>query len=196
MAQDTRIEKDSMGEMTVPAHALWGASTQRAVENFPVSGYRFGRRFIRALGLIKQSAAIVNGELGVVDKDKTELIAKAAEDVIEGKLDKHFVCDIFQTGSGTSTNMMEGQAKLWGEIKDGILDSNWKAAEKSAWLLAEVSNVNQYQHEAADYKGWAKQMSDQCVELAGVLKKKDAAKSRDLVSKIGNTCSECHNKYK
>jgi len=105
MAQDTRIEKDSMGEMTVPAHALWGASTQRAVENFPVSGYRFGRRFIRALGLIKQSAAIVNGELGVVDKDKTELIAKAAEDVIEGKLDKHFVCDIFQTGSGTSTNM-------------------------------------------------------------------------------------------
>ena len=105
MAQDTRIEKDSMGEMTVPAHALWGASTQRAVENFPISGYRFGRRFIRALGLIKQSAAIVNGELGVVDKDKTELIAKAAEDVIEGKLDEHFVCDIFQTGSGTSTNM-------------------------------------------------------------------------------------------
>ena len=105
MAQDTRIEKDSMGEMTVPAHALWGASTQRAVENFPISGYRFGRRFIRALGLIKQSAAVVNGELDIVDKSKTELIAKAAEDVIEGKLDEHFVCDIFQTGSGTSTNM-------------------------------------------------------------------------------------------
>ncbi len=93
-------------------------------------------------------------------------------------------------------HMMEGQGKLWGEIKDGILDSNWKAAENSAWLLAEVANVNQYQHEAADYKAWAKQMSDQCVELAGTLKKKDAAKSRDLVSKIGNTCSECHNKYK
>jgi len=105
MAQETRIEKDSMGEMTVPAHALWGASTQRAVENFRVSGYRFGRRFIRALGLIKQAAAEVNAELGVVAKDKTEQIAKAAQDVIDGKLDDHFVVDIFQTGSGTSTNM-------------------------------------------------------------------------------------------
>jgi len=92
--------------------------------------------------------------------------------------------------------MMEGQGKLWGEIKDGILDSNWKAAEKSAWILAELSNVNQYQHDAADYKGWAKKMSLQTVELAEALKKKDAAKSRDMVSKIGNTCSECHNKYK
>lgn len=105
MAQDTRIEKDSMGDMTVPSHALWGASTQRAVENFPISGYRFGRRFIRALGLIKQSSAVVNGELGIVAKNKTDLIAKAAEEVIEGRLDDHFVVDIFQTGSGTSTNM-------------------------------------------------------------------------------------------
>jgi len=93
-------------------------------------------------------------------------------------------------------HMMEGQGKLFGEVKEGILDSNWKAAEKSAWLLAEVANVNQYQHDAADYKAWAKKMSKQCVELAGALKKKDAAKSRDMVSKIGNTCSECHNKYK
>ena len=105
MPQETRIEKDSMGPMTVPAHALWGASTQRALENFPISGYRFGRRFIRALGLIKQSAAEVNEQLGVVPREKTEPIIQAAEEVIAGKLDEHYVLDVFQTGSGTSTNM-------------------------------------------------------------------------------------------
>jgi fumarate hydratase, class II len=102
---DTRIEKDSMGEMTVPAKAYWGAQTQRAVENFPVSGYRFGREFIKALGLIKQSAAMVNRSLGRVDATQTDLIIRAAADVIEGKLDEHFVVDVFQTGSGTSSNM-------------------------------------------------------------------------------------------
>ncbi len=93
-------------------------------------------------------------------------------------------------------HLMEGQGKLFGEIKDGILDSKWKSAERSAWLLAEISNVNQYQHDAADYKNWAKMMASQCVELANALKKNDAAKSRDLISKVGNTCGECHNKYK
>ncbi len=102
---ETRIEKDSMGEMTVPVTAYWGASTQRAVENFPVSGYRFGRRFIRALGLIKQSAAKVNRDLGKLDAKIADMIVTAAQQVIDGKLDNHFVLDIFQTGSGTSTNM-------------------------------------------------------------------------------------------
>ena len=105
MPQETRTEKDSMGPMVVPAHALWGASTQRALENFPISGYRFGRRFIRALGLIKQSAAEVNEQLGVVPSEKTGPIIRASEEVIAGKLDEHFVLDVFQTGSGTSTNM-------------------------------------------------------------------------------------------
>jgi len=105
MPQETRIEKDSMGPLTVPSHALWGASTQRAVENFPISGYRLGRRFIKAMGLIKLCAAEVNAKLGAVPKDKTDLIAKAATEVIDGKLDEHFVVDVFQTGSGTSTNM-------------------------------------------------------------------------------------------
>ncbi|GIK17379.1 MAG: class II fumarate hydratase [Planctomycetota bacterium] len=104
-AMATRIEKDSMGEMTVPAEALWGATTQRAVENFPVSGYRFGRRFIRAMGLIKQAAAKVNRDLGKLDEKKADLILRAAQEVVDGKLDDHFVLDIFQTGSGTSTNM-------------------------------------------------------------------------------------------
>ncbi len=105
MANETRIEKDSMGEMTVPAGAYWGAQTQRAVENFPISGYRFGRRFVRAMGLIKQAAAKVNRNLGKLDPDRMGLIVTAAQEVIDGKLDDHFVLDIFQTGSGTSTNM-------------------------------------------------------------------------------------------
>ena len=102
---ETRIEKDSMGEMTVPASAYWGAQTQRAVENFPISGYRFGRRMIRALGLIKKAAAKVNHELNKLDAERAELIQRAADEVIKGKLDDHFVLDIFQTGSGTSSNM-------------------------------------------------------------------------------------------
>ena len=105
MSGDTRLEKDSMGDMTVPARAYWGAQTQRAFENFPISGYRFGRRFVRAMGLIKQSAAKVNNDLGKLDSERANLIVKAAQEVIDGKLDDQFVLDIFQTGSGTSSNM-------------------------------------------------------------------------------------------
>ncbi len=94
-----------MGSMEVPANALYGASTQRAVLNFPVSGHGFGREFIRALGLIKWSAAEANLELGKLDEDKAALIARAAQEVMDGKLDAHFPIDIYQTGSGTSTNM-------------------------------------------------------------------------------------------
>ncbi len=101
----TRIERDSMGELPVPSEALYGASTQRAVLNFPVSGYRLQRPFIRALGLIKQGAARANGKLGRLPEDKAALIAQAAEPVINGQLDSHFVVDVFQTGSATSTNM-------------------------------------------------------------------------------------------
>jgi fumarate hydratase class II len=101
----TRTEKDSMGTMEVPADALYGASTQRAVLNFPVSGTHFGREFIRALGLIKWAAAEANLELGLLDEARATLIAQAAAEVIEGKLDAHFPLDIYQTGSGTSTNM-------------------------------------------------------------------------------------------
>ena len=100
----TRIEKDSMGEMSVPESALYGASTQRAVLNFPVSGWRFSRPFIRALGLLKWAAAQANHDLGLLDAERSALIVQAAEEVVEGKLDEHFPLDIFQTGSGTSTN--------------------------------------------------------------------------------------------
>ena len=100
-----RVEKDSMGEMSVPAEALYGASTQRAVLNFPISGYRFGRSFLRALGLVKAAAAEANQELGKLDGKLAGLIRQAAEELIAGQLDAHFPIDIFQTGSGTSTNM-------------------------------------------------------------------------------------------
>ena len=93
-----------MGEMIVPESALYGASTQRAVLNFPISGYRFSRPFIRALGLIKWAAAQANHDLGLLDAHRAAFIVQAAEEVAEGKLDSHFPLDVFQTGSGTSTN--------------------------------------------------------------------------------------------
>jgi fumarate hydratase class II len=100
-----RTEKDSLGEMSVPAEALWGAQTQRAVENFPISDLRFPRGFIEALGLIKKAAAETNVALGLLDGALAKPIVAAAQEVVDGKLDGHFVLDIFQTGSGTSTNM-------------------------------------------------------------------------------------------
>jgi fumarate hydratase class II len=105
MSEAFRVEKDSMGEMRVPADAYYGAQTARAVENFPISDLRFGRRFIAAMGLIKLAAAQTNHALGVLKDEQARLLQQAAEDVIDGKLDDQFVVDIFQTGSGTSTNM-------------------------------------------------------------------------------------------
>jgi len=100
-----RVERDSMGEIEVPRDALFGAQTRRALDNFPISGIRFPRRFIEALGAIKLEAANVNHELGGLDENLRDAIVAAAEEVVEGTLDKDFVLDIFQTGSGTSTNM-------------------------------------------------------------------------------------------
>jgi fumarate hydratase, class II len=101
---DTRIERDSMGEMEVPAEALWGASTQRAVLNFPISGQRFPRRFLRAMALVKKAAAETNAELGLLDLDRASAISAAASEVADGRYDAHFPIDVYQTGSGTSTN--------------------------------------------------------------------------------------------
>ncbi|MDR7302736.1 class II fumarate hydratase [Haloactinomyces albus] len=103
--QDYRIEHDTMGEVKVPAKALYRAQTQRAVENFPISGRGLERAQIRALGLLKAAAARVNGKLGVLDADLAEAVAGAADEVAEGRHDEHFPIDVFQTGSGTSSNM-------------------------------------------------------------------------------------------
>ena len=100
-----RLERDSMGEVKVPKGAYYGAQTQRAVENFPISGIGFPPRFVRALAIIKHAAASVNQELGLLDSKIADVIRAAASEVMDGKLDKEFVVDIFQTGSGTSTNM-------------------------------------------------------------------------------------------
>ncbi|MEO6890954.1 MAG: class II fumarate hydratase [Ktedonobacteraceae bacterium] len=119
--EETRVERDSMGEMRVPADAYYGASTQRAVLNFPISDLRFPRQFIQALGQIKQAAAHINAELGLVDPQVAEAIVQAAQEVIDGTLDQQFVLDIFQTGSGTSTNMNANEviANRAGEILGG-----------------------------------------------------------------------------
>jgi fumarate hydratase class II len=105
MSDGYRIEKDSLGEMKVPASALWGAQTQRAVENFPISDLRFPREFVAALGMIKKAAAETNVELGLLDAGVAKEVIAAAQEVVDGKLHDNFVIDIFQTGSGTSTNM-------------------------------------------------------------------------------------------
>jgi fumarate hydratase class II len=105
MNDQFRTESDSMGPMQVPASAYYGAQTARAVENFPISDLRFPRRFIRALGLIKKHAALTNQSLGDLKPELAEAIVKAAQEVIDGQWDSQFVLDIFQTGSGTSTNM-------------------------------------------------------------------------------------------
>lgn len=102
---DFRIERDSLGELKVPSDALWGAQTQRAVDNFPISGLRMPRDFIRALGLIKWAAATANLELGGLEAKQAAAIQKASLEVIEGRHDQQFPVDVFQTGSGTSSNM-------------------------------------------------------------------------------------------
>jgi fumarate hydratase, class II len=122
---DYRVERDSMGEMQVPAGSYYGAQTQRAVLNFPISDLRFPRAFIRAMGLIKKAAAQTNGELGLLPEAMVAAISQAADEVIAGKLDAHFVVDIFQTGSGTSTNMNANEviANRAIEIQEGSVGS-------------------------------------------------------------------------
>ncbi|MFJ6048066.1 class II fumarate hydratase [Streptomyces sp. NPDC092307] len=104
-AETYRIEHDSMGDVRVPRHAKWRAQTQRAVENFPISGQRLERAHIEALARIKAAAAVVNAKLGVVDQDVADAIGAAAAEVADGRWDDHFPVDVFQTGSGTSSNM-------------------------------------------------------------------------------------------
>ncbi len=105
MSSEFRIEKDTMGEVKVPGHAFWGAQTQRSIENFKIGGDRFPREMIRALGILKKSAALTNAKLGLLDEKKSQQIVKAADEVISGSLDAHFPLVVWQTGSGTQTNM-------------------------------------------------------------------------------------------
>ncbi|WP_254537983.1 class II fumarate hydratase [Halomarina litorea] len=134
MSDDTseyRTERDSLGEMQVPADAYWGAQTQRAVENFPISGIGFSRRFVRALGVVKKSAARANADLGHLDAEQADAIVEAADEVIAGDHDDQFPVDVFQTGSGTSSNMNANEvianraAEIMGaEIGDRVVHPN------------------------------------------------------------------------
>ncbi|MGH7209634.1 MAG: class II fumarate hydratase [Nitrospiraceae bacterium] len=123
----TRVERDTMGELAVPADAYYGVQTARAIRNFPISGLRFPRAFIRALGLMKWAAATVNESLGLIEKKVAEAIRKASWEVVEGRWDAEFPVDIFQTGSGTSTNMNANEvianraAELLGGARGGKL---------------------------------------------------------------------------
>jgi len=132
-----RIERDSMGEMLVPVDAMYGASTARAVENFPVSNLRFPRMFIKALGSIKQTAAVVNCDLGKLDANQANLIAKVAAEVAHGDWDNHFVLDIFQTGSGTSTNMNANEVIAH---RCGQLDASLKVHPNDHVNMGQSSN--------------------------------------------------------
>src|SRR5262245_41042638 len=100
-----RIDKDTMGEVAVPADRYWGAQTQRSLENFRIGGQRFAPAVIHAIGVVKKAAARVNLELGKLDAQRSDLISRAADEVISGKLDDHFPLVVWQTGSGTQTNM-------------------------------------------------------------------------------------------
>ena len=131
MGDDYRTEEDSLGEMQVPADAYWGAQTQRAVENFPVSGIPMSRRFIRALGVVKKAAAQANRDLDLIDEDTADAIVAAADEVIAGEHDDQFPVDVFQTGSGTSSNMNANEvianraAEIAGaEIGDRVVHPN------------------------------------------------------------------------
>jgi len=138
----TRIEKDSMGEMKVPENSYYGAQTQRAVENFPISGIRFSRRFIQALGMIKRAAAKVNAELKLLDLERKKVIVRAATEVANGKLDDQFVIDIFQTGSGTSTNMNANEviANRAIELMGGLIGSREPVHPNDHVNLCQSSN--------------------------------------------------------
>ncbi|MFC7214935.1 class II fumarate hydratase [Saliphagus sp. GCM10025334] len=131
MGDEFRTEEDSLGEMQVPADAYWGAQTQRAVENFPISGITFGRRFVRALGVVKKAAVQANRDLELIDEDVADAIVEAADEVIAGELDDQFPVDVFQTGSGTSSNMNANEvianraAEIMGsEIGDRVVHPN------------------------------------------------------------------------
>ncbi|MGH7886137.1 MAG: class II fumarate hydratase, partial [Thermodesulfobacteriota bacterium] len=183
-----RTEYDSMGKMEVPSSAYYGAQTARAVENFPISGKTLPREFIRAMGLIKLAAAETNMELGNITKKIGSAIGKAANEVIEGKLDDHFVVDIFQTGSGTSTNMNTNEviANRANEILGG------KIGDKSLVHPNDHVNYGQSSNDAIPTAMHVSTLESIQKELIPSLKHLEKALSKkarefDKIVKIGRT---------
>ena len=177
-----------MGEMAVPADALYGAQTQRAIENFPISNLRFPREFIRAMGLIKLAAARANADLGLLDRTIASAIIQAAQEVIAGKLDSHFVLDIFQTGSGTSTNMNANEviSNRAIQILGGVLGSKKPVHPNDHVNMGQSSNdvIPTAMHVSA-----MESIENSLIPALRKLRKALAAKSREFdgVVKIGRT---------
>ncbi|HVF62329.1 MAG TPA: class II fumarate hydratase [Thermoanaerobaculia bacterium] len=185
---DTRIEKDSLGEVEVPGEAYYGAQTERARQNFPVSGLRFPRRFIEALGLIKGEAAAVNEEMGIVPAGPAEAIRSAAEEVARGERDQDFPLDIFQTGSGTSTNMNANEviANRAIELMGGRIGSKHPVHPNDHVNAGQSSNdvIPTAIHVAA-YSAIVEDLEPALGRLAEALERK--ASELDDVVKIGRT---------
>jgi fumarate hydratase, class II len=185
--KEFRLERDSMGEMEVPADAYYGASTQRAVLNFPISGQPFPRRFIRALGLIKKAAAESNNELGLLSQRRARAIARAAQEVVDGKLDDQFPIDVYQTGSGTSTNTNANE--VIGNRATEIL-----GGKPGSKLVHPNDHVNLGQSSndvipTAIQVSWAVAITDELVPALDQLQKSLEAKSAEFwpVIKTGRT---------
>ena len=186
-SQEFRIERDSMGEVKVPKSAYYGAQTQRAVENFPVSGITFPPRFIRALAIVKHAAATANQELGLLDGSIADVIRRAAQEVIDGKLDKEFVVDIFQTGSGTSTNMNVNEG-----IANRALELLGKERGSKGVHPNDHVNMGQSSNDAIPTAIHVSALEAVHKELLPALKQlhkalQDKAKEFDKIVKIGRT---------
>jgi len=149
----TRIETDSIGEIEVAADKYWGAQTQRSLQNFKIGGHRFSRGMIRAFGIVKKSAALVNHELGKLSKEKCDLIVKACDEVIEGKLDDHFPLVVWQTGSGTQSNMNANEviSNRAIELAGGVIGSKKPVHPNDDVNMSQSSNDSfpTYMHVAA-----------------------------------------------
>jgi fumarate hydratase, class II len=184
---ETRIEKDSLGEVEVPAGAYYGAQTERARRNFPVSGLRLPRRFIAALGAIKREAAAVNGELGLLPGELAEAIGRAAEEVAAGKLDDHFPLDVFQTGSATSTNMNANEviANRASELLGGARGSKRVHPNDHVNASQSSNDVIPTALHVAAYAAVREQLEPALGRLAAALERK--AEEFDRVVKIGRT---------
>ncbi len=188
MKSEFRTEKDSMGELHVPADAYYGVQTQRAVENFPISGWPMPPRFIRAMGRIKHAAAKANLDLGLLDKKIADAIAKASTEVMEGKLDAQFPIDVFQTGSATSTNMNANEviASRANELLGG------KRGDKSPVHPNDHVNLCQSSNDVvptAMHLSTLEAIHDELLPSLGALQKELAKKAKvfDDILKIGRT---------
>jgi fumarate hydratase class II len=183
----TRIERDTMGELAVPVEAYYGVQTARAIENFPISSLRMPRAVIRAMGMIKRAAATVNHSLGLLDKKPAEVIKLAASEVVDGKLDAEFPVDIFQTGSGTSTNMNTNEviSNRATELLGGVRGSKLVHPNDHVNLGQSSNDVIPTAIHIAASEMMQQQLLPALARLHKALKRK--AKEFDQIVKIGRT---------